>query len=43
MKPHLWLIQFIGVLVPRRVRADWRQEWLAELQWREAMLADGSD
>jgi len=26
MKPYLWLIKFIGVLVPRRLRADWRQE-----------------
>jgi putative ABC transport system permease protein len=39
-KPHLRLITVIGVLVPRRVRADWRQEWLAELQYREAMLAE---
>jgi hypothetical protein len=22
-KPHLWLIAFIGVIVPRRLRADW--------------------
>jgi predicted permease len=28
------------VIVPRRLRADWRQEWEAELQYREAMLAD---
>lgn len=38
-KPHLWLIKLIGVLVPRRVRADWRQEWEAELRRREALLA----
>jgi hypothetical protein len=36
----LWLIAFIGVLVPRRLRADWRQEWEAELQWREQQLAE---
>jgi predicted permease len=36
----LWLIALIGVIVPRRLRADWRQEWLAELQYREALLAD---
>ncbi|MBI1763339.1 MAG: ABC transporter permease [Acidobacteria bacterium] len=36
----LWLIRFIGLLVPRRLRADWRQEWEAELQYREAMLAE---
>jgi predicted permease len=40
LKLHLRLIGLIGVLVPRRVRADWRQEWLAELRWREAMLED---
>ncbi len=39
-KPHLRLIAFVGVLVPRRLRADWRQEWEAELQHREALLAE---
>jgi hypothetical protein len=34
-----WLIRFIGLIVPRRLRADWRQEWEAELQYREEMLA----
>jgi hypothetical protein len=38
-KPHLWLLRFIGVIVPRRFRARWHQEWEAELQYREAMLA----
>jgi putative ABC transport system permease protein len=36
----LWLIRAIGVIVPRRLRADWRQEWVAELRYREALLAD---
>ncbi len=36
----LWLIALIGVIVPRRLRADWKQEWEAELQHREALLAD---
>jgi putative ABC transport system permease protein len=40
MKLHLRLIRFIGLIVPRRLRADWRQEWEAELYWREAMLAE---
>jgi len=40
VKPHLWLIKFIGVIVPRRLRADWRQEWEAELRYRETLLAD---
>jgi len=39
-RPHLWLIRMIGVIVPVRLRADWRQEWQAELQYRELMLAD---
>jgi predicted permease len=28
------------VIVPRRLRADWRQEWETELQYREWQLAD---
>src|SRR4030095_11220454 len=40
MKPHLWLIKFIGVIVPRRLRADWRQEWEAALRHREELLAE---
>ncbi|MGA9774086.1 MAG: ABC transporter permease [Blastocatellia bacterium] len=40
MKPHLWLIKLIGLIVPQRLRSDWRQEWEAELCYREAMLAD---
>ena len=39
-QPHLWLIRVIGVIVPRRLRADWRQKWEAELRDREALLAD---
>ncbi len=39
LKPHLWLIRFFGLIVPRRLRTDWRQEWEAELQYREEMLA----
>jgi len=35
----LWLIALIGVIVPRRLRADWRQEWEAELRYRERLLA----
>jgi len=31
-------VQFIGVIVPRRFRARFRQEWEAELQYREALL-----
>ena len=36
----LWLIRIIGVIVPRRIRADWQHEWEAELRHRELLLAD---
>ena len=36
----LWLIRIIGVIVPRRIRADWQLEWEAELQHREQLLTD---
>jgi putative ABC transport system permease protein len=39
-KTHLWLIRVAGVIVPRRLRADWRREWEAELRCREELLAD---
>src|SRR5262245_43590672 len=34
-----WLIHFIGVIVPRRFRDRFRQEWEAELEYREELLA----
>src|SRR5262245_28510731 len=34
-----WLITLIGVIVPYRFRARWQQEWEAELEYREALLA----
>jgi len=36
----LWLIRALGVIVPRRLRTDWRQEWEAELRCRETLLAE---
>ncbi len=39
-RPHLALIAIIGVIVPRRLRVDWRQEWEAELRYRERLLSD---
>jgi putative ABC transport system permease protein len=36
----LWLIRLLGVIVPRRLRSDWRQEWEAELSHREALLVE---
>ena len=40
LKLHLWFIRIIGVIVPLRSRPDWRQEWEAELRYREELLAD---
>ena len=39
-QPHICLIALLGVIVPRRLRADWKQEWEAELRYREMLLAD---
>src|SRR5215813_1134288 len=39
LKPHIWLIRFMGVIVPRRFRDRFRQEWEAELEYREELLA----
>jgi putative ABC transport system permease protein len=36
----LWLIRAIGVIVPLRLRANWRREWEAELRHREELLAE---
>jgi putative ABC transport system permease protein len=38
MKPHLWFIAAVSRIVPRRLRSDWTQEWISELQHREARL-----
>lgn len=40
VRPHLWLLALVGIIVPRRLRAAWRQEWEAELRHREALLAE---
>ncbi len=34
---RFWLspVRFIGLIVPQRLRADWRQEWEAELRYHE--------
>lgn len=40
VKPHLWLIRVVGVIVPQKLRADWQREWEAELRHREMLLAE---
>jgi len=37
-RPWLRLIRLISWIVPRRLRADWRQEWEAELRHHESLL-----
>ena len=39
-RPHVLLIAIVGVIVPRRLRADWREEWETELRYREELLAE---
>ncbi|HXI88604.1 MAG TPA: hypothetical protein VNO24_01200, partial [Blastocatellia bacterium] len=39
-QPHIRFIAVLGVIVPRRLRVDWKQEWEAELRHREALLVD---
>jgi macrolide transport system ATP-binding/permease protein len=39
-RPHVWVVAVIGLFVPRRLRADWREEWEAELRCREQRLAE---
>jgi predicted permease len=34
-----WLIRGLGVIVPHRLRANWRREWQAELYHREMLLS----
>jgi predicted permease len=40
LRLHLWFITVIGVIVPRRLRADWQHEWQAELHYREMLLSE---
>jgi len=38
--PYFWLIATLGLVIPRRLRSDWRQEWEAELCYRERLLEE---
>jgi macrolide transport system ATP-binding/permease protein len=38
-RPHLCVIAIVGLIVPHRLRAEWRQEWEGELEARERVLA----
>src|SRR5262249_45852865 len=37
---HLRLIRVVGLIIPKRLRSDWRREWEAELSSRELLLAN---
>jgi len=37
-RPFLWLVRFVSLIVPRRLRKDWRQEWEAELHHHESLI-----
>jgi predicted permease len=43
IRPYLKMIAMICVIVPRRLRTDWRQEWESELRNREMLLAEWSN
>src|SRR5262249_32715297 len=33
---HIWVVSLVSRLVPRRFRADWKQEWEGELYHQES-------
>ena len=37
-RPHLLIVALAALLVPRRLRGEWRREWEAELRHRESSL-----
>ena len=41
MKPHRWFVRMMSALVPARWRADWRNEWNAELHYRHSQGRSG--
>jgi predicted permease len=38
MKPCVWLIRVIAIIVPKRFRAEWMLEWESEIKARESIL-----
>jgi putative ABC transport system permease protein len=37
-RPDLWMIRLLSLIVPRRLRVEWKEEWEAELENRSARL-----
>ncbi len=38
LRPWLRMIRLVSLIVPRRLRAEWRQQWEADLQHHESLL-----
>ncbi|MCI0661063.1 MAG: ABC transporter permease [Acidobacteria bacterium] len=38
MRPWLRMIGLVSLIVPRRLRADWRRQWEADLKFHESLL-----
>lgn len=36
LRPHRWIIRLVSACIPKRLRAEWRREWEAELEHQEA-------
>ena len=42
LRPHRWIIRVVSAFIPKRLRAEWRREWEAELLHQESTLANWS-
>ncbi len=40
LRPHRWIIRVVSAFIPKRLRAEWRREWEAELLHHESTLAN---
>jgi ABC-type antimicrobial peptide transport system permease subunit len=42
LRSHTWIIRVVSAFIPKRLRAEWRREWEAELLHQESALANWS-
>jgi putative ABC transport system permease protein len=40
LRPHRWIIRLVSVVIPKRLRAEWRREWEAEFVHHETETAN---
>ena len=40
LRPHRWIIRVVSAFIPKRLRAEWRREWEAELLHQESAFAN---